>query len=235
MKNFGIAFTFALLLGITSISSVSAVSAQSATPGAGTEATDSATTEELRKRIERVVDERREQIKGVVEDLLGKKGAYIGQISRISEEAITVKQGETPTIIPISDTLVILQDATPLSIDKIEVGNWAIVLGTRSDNAIEPEYLIISDLSLRPQNQLVKLGSIKNINRSQLVFIPRGTQDELTATIQRATKFQDSDGDTAAVTEFEADLSVLVTAVEGKDGWELKSVRSLAPLDEIQE
>lgn len=226
-----LAFILTLLMCLTYIPVYSTVSAQTASPGAG-DASDSATTEELRKRIERVVYERREQIKGVVEDLLGKKGAYIGEISRISEEAITVKYNDIPSIIPLTDSLVILQGTTPLSIDKIEVGNWAVVVGTRSDNSIEPEYVLVSDTTLRPQTQLVKLAAIKSINRSQLVLIPRGSQEEQKATILKNTKFQDMNGDAAVVRDFDVDLNVLVTAVQGKDGWELKTVRSLAPLSE---
>lgn len=221
-----IALTTVLVLSISGTSHAQ----EPETTGAGENATDSATTDELRRRIERVVEERREQIKGVVEDLLVKKGAYIGEVTRISEEAITVKSNETTNIIPLTEELVILQGNSPTTIDSIEVGNWATVLGNRSSTSIEAEYVLISENTLRPDNQLVSLGTIQTINRSELIIVPRGSEEELTISIQRDTIFEDETGEEITQAEFEEELSVLVTAVEGPDGWELKTVRSLAPL-----
>lgn len=204
--------------------------AQTETEGAGENASDSATTDELRKRIERVVEERREQIKGVVEDLLVKKGAYIGEVIRISEEAITIKSNETNNIIPLTEEVVILENNQPVNIATIEVGNWATVMGNRTSTTIEPEYVLISATSLRPENYYVRLGTIQTLNRTELVFIPRGTEEQTTISLQRTTKYQNSDGEPAVVADFEEEFGVLVIASEGKDGLELKTMRSLAPL-----
>jgi hypothetical protein len=220
------------MIAITSLFPRSISYAQPEIEGAGENSSDSATTDELRKRIERVVEERREQIKGVVEDLLVKKGAYIGEITRISEEAITIKSNDNPNIIPLTDQLVILKGNAPASINAIEVGNWAVVMGNRSDNTIEPEYVLVSATTLRPMNQFVRLGSIKAITRSDVTFIPRGTQDEQKLAIQKTTKYEDADGLPARIADFDEELNVLVTAVEGKDSWQLKTMRSLAPLTE---
>lgn len=216
---------------VTSFVPTSLVWAQAdAAEGAGANASDSATTEELRKRIERVVEERREQIKGIVEDLLIKKGAYIGEITRISEEAITIKSNETTNIIPLTEQVVILEDNQPVNIATIEVGNWATVLGNRTTSSIEPEYVLISATSLRPQNYYVRLGSIHSLDRTELVFIPRGTEDQVTIALQRTSQYQNADGEAAAATDFEEQFGVLVIASEGQDGYELKTMRSLAPL-----
>lgn len=217
-------------MAIASVLPSTIVNAQTDTDGAGEDSTDSATTDELRKRIERVVEERREQIKGVVEDLLVKKGAYIGEITRISEEAITIKSNETTNIIPLTDQVVILENNAPVNISTIEVGNWATVLGNRTTTTIEPEYVMISDVTLRPTSYYVRLGTIKSLDRTELVFIPRGSQEETTVALQRTSKYQNSDGETALVTNFSEELGVLVIATEGKDGLVLKTLRSLAPL-----
>lgn len=228
-----IGFLLLYILTFTLVAPLSVVFAQpTETQGAGENASDSATTDQLKKRIEKVVEERREQIKGVVEDLLGKKGAYIGEITRISEEAITIKSNETTNIIPLVEDLVILENGAPADINTIEVGNWAIVLGNRSENTIEPEYVLVSSTSLRPAPQYVRLGTIQSINKNQLVFIPRGTQEEKTIALQKTTTYQDVTGEDAKLADFEKDLNVLVIATEGKDSLELKTMRSLAPLSE---
>lgn len=236
MKNKNI-LTGILLLGLTiaSLLPPSVTFAQTETEGAGEDASDSATTDELRKRIERVVEERREQIKGVVEDLLIKKGAYIGEITRISEEAITIKSNETTNIIPLTEEVVILENGSPVNIANIEVGNWGTVMGNRTTTTIEPEYVLISATSLRPTDHYVRLGSIKSLDRTELVLTPRGTQDETTIAIQKTTKYQNADGEPAVAADFEEDLGVLVIASEGKDGLELITLRSLAPLPGTEE
>lgn len=228
-----ISFIFVFALVLASVVPHSTAFAQPVeTQGAGENASDSATTDQLKKRIEKVVEERREQIKGVVEDLLGKKGAYIGEITRISEEAITVKSNETTNIIPLTEDLVILKGGAPADISTIEVGNWAIVLGNRSTTNIEPEYVLVSPTTLRPATQFVRLGTIKTINKNQLVFVPRGTQEEKTIALLKTTKYQDVTGEDAKLADFDNELNVLVIATEGKDGLQLKTMRSLAPLSE---
>lgn len=219
-----------LLLGLSILLPQRAVAVQPSDNEEKTEATTSATTEELRKRIEKVIDEKREQIKGVLEDMLSKKAGYIGEITRVSETALTIKSKNGTTIVPLTDKLLILQKNQPLSVDKIEVGNWAVVLGTRDDELVEAEFIIVSDTTLRPKNQIVLLGTIRSIDRSELVITSRGTTEERTFTIQKTTKFQNSNGEKATATAFEKDLNVLAIGLEGQDGWELQTVRSLAPL-----
>ncbi|PIR61642.1 MAG: hypothetical protein COY81_01450 [Candidatus Pacebacteria bacterium CG_4_10_14_0_8_um_filter_43_12] len=198
--------------------------AQSPTPAGG--ASESATTQVLKQRIEKVL--------GVVENLLTKKGAYIGEITRLSEGTITIKSKEIPIIVPIDDSIVILQDNKPLEVNKIEVGNWAIVLGNKSAISIDPEYILVSKTSLQPKAQLVKLGTIKSLTKSQLVIIPRGSQEEQPISIQKTSKFEDVTGEVVKLTDLEPELNILVTAVEGTDGWLLLTARSLAPLNEDQ-
>jgi hypothetical protein len=138
-------------------------------------------------------------------------------------------------IVPLSESLILMQDDQPLSVDRIEVGNWAMVIGNKDDELVEAEFVIVTDESLRPKNQFVALGTIKSINRSELIITTRGKEEEKTFAIQRATEFQNNDGATAAATDFEKDLNVLVVGLEGKDGWELQTVRSLAPLETSEE
>ncbi|MDQ5951262.1 MAG: hypothetical protein QG639_539 [Patescibacteria group bacterium] len=224
-----------LSLVVSSLVPSAVLFAQTETEGAGENASDSATTDELRKRIERVVEERREQIKGVVEDLLVKKGAYIGEITRISEEAITIKSNETTNIIPLTEEVVILENNSPVNIANIEVGNWATVLGNRTSTTIEPEYVLISATSLRPITYFVRLGNVVSLDRTELVFTPRGTEDEITVALQRNSKYQSSDGEKAVAADFEEELGVLVIAAEGQDGLELITLRSLAPFADAEE
>lgn len=197
------------------------------------EASNSATTSELKKRIEKVVDEKREQIKGVLQDLLANKKGFIGEITRISEEAITVKSADNTTIIPIAESLNIMQDGKDLEVSAIEVGNWVTVLGNKDGEGIEAEYLMVSDDSLSPKPQLVNLGSITEITRTSITITTRGTQEDRELNIVKGTEFQDVDGEEATVAEFEEDLNVLVVAVQGdKEGWDLLTVRSLAPFEQ---
>ena len=219
-----------LIFGLLFLIGATTIKAQTAESSDDT-ASSSATTSELKKRIEKVVVEKREQIKGVLQDLLSNKTGFIGEISRISEEAITVKSAENTTIIPIGDSLNLMQDGKPLELTSLEVGNWTIVLGNKDGEGIESEYLLVSEETLRPKNQLVTLGSITNITRSSITVITRESEEEIELTISKATKFEDVEGEEATVTDFEKDLNVLVVATEDTTDWELQTIRSLAPFE----
>jgi len=216
--------TIAPTLTFATTASSSANGSDSSSPSASPEET----TMELKKRIEKVVEEKREQIKGAISNLLSDKHGFIGEVSRLSQEAITVKVGGDSKIIPITEGLVIIQKGKKISAEQIEVGNWVTVIGNGSADKFNPEYILVSTESLRPQDKVVTLGSITKVSKTTITLKQRGSTEEREFQILKSSKFENVDGTAIKPADFEEDLSALVIAVKNdKDTWDIIRIRSL--------
>lgn len=213
-----------------------------ATGSATTSDTDSTDSAELDEQVRESMLERvrnvaaREQVQGALVDLLSEKGGYIGEITRISEEAITVSTRNGSVIVPLSEDVTLLEDDEIIAVDSIEVGNWATVMGDRLETQIEPEFVIISEESLQPRNQRIVVGSIFEISRTLLIVTARDGGSEMSFVIDTDSVFQDQDGSEASWQDFDADFAVLISAVEDAETqgqFNALTVRSLANLSEI--
>ncbi len=193
------------------------------------------TTQELKKRIEKVVEEKREQVKGALEDLLAGKSGFIGEVFRVSEETITLTTPTGNIVVPIGEQVQILKDGKDLMLEKVEVGNWVIVLGNTRAETVVPDYIFVSEESLRTPNQIVALGTLESINTRQVVITTRGTGEEKSLTITKDSQFEDEDGEEVRITDFEEQIAVLVTGFESEDGITLATLRSLTSLSDIKD
>ena len=214
-KKLAFSFLFTVLL----VSSSKTVLAQSASDSA--EASSSAQTQinqELKKRMEKALSEAG-TVAGALTTLLSERTSFVGEVTRVSQEAITVKQFSGNTIIPLTDTVELLKAGKKVSADDIEVGGWVSVLGTRDGNQVDPEFVLVSATSLKPKDKLVVLASLSEITRTEIKFVPRSSQDgtEQTVKIDKNSTFESSDGSEAVRTDFEKDYSVLIVAQKNAD------------------
>lgn len=200
-----------------------------------TEATDSATeitTQELKKRIEKVVEEKREQIKGALQGIAANEKGFIGEVQRVTDEAVTVESTNETTIIPITPDIQLTKGTTNINIGDIAVGNWAIVIGKSSATGdFSPEKVLISTETLAPRPQVITMGSIQSIT-SQLVTVnSRLNGQEQKFIISRTSAIENVDGSTLQFRAFEKDMQVLLVGVETDKGIELKTMRALVEIE----
>jgi hypothetical protein len=217
LRNLFIALVFGLSL-LTTASSALAQTASESTP----------TTQKLRERIEKVVEEKRDQIKGVLEDLSIKRRGFVGEVQRVSAESITIKTNKTTQILPIDESVTLSKAGKKISLDNIEVGDYAVVIGQLKSDDFVAEHIVISGESLQPQPQVVFIGTLTKINKTQAVLEMRGSGDTKTLVIDKNTQFQSLSGDTVPATEFEVDLQCLVVGTETDKGMNAKVLRLLA-------
>lgn len=197
-------------------------STASATPDSET------TTQNLKDRIEKVVQERQEQIQGVVDDLAQKKRGFIGEVQRVSESSITVKNIHGTQIIAINDQVQLTKSNKDIEIDGIAVGDWALIMGYIKDDNFEPKKIQISTETLRPKNYTVYLGTVDTISKSQISLIPRSGGDSVIIDFDSKTDYQDLQGETIKMSEIQAESQVLIVAYEDKNEDQLATtVRSL--------
>ncbi len=208
---------------------VSASPKASATPVLSTPSPEQ-TTQKLKERIERVVEEKREQIKGVLTELSNKKRGFVGEVQRVSEESITLKTRKATHIIAISDKVSITKQGKTIKPADIAIGDWAIAIGSLVDDEFQPERLIISSTSLLPSPKTVTLGSVDSINKTKLTIKTRVNNETKEFLIVKTTKYQDLNGNPIKVSQVTSDLQVLIVGENTDKGIELKVVRVLAPL-----
>lgn len=199
------------------------------TPAGGATATASGTTQKLKERIERIVDEKREQVKGVLSEITADRRGYIGEIQRISAEAITVKSSKGTTILPLSDDVSLTRKNLPITVEDIEVGQWALVIGSTEDDTFVPESIIVSTTSLRPEPRFVTLGSITTLSKTQLVLTPRGGTETETFILAKNTQYQDLDGAPIKLDQISEELQAIVVAVDKDSTKTATTVRLLTP------
>lgn len=172
--------------------------------------------QEIKKRIEKITETG--QVNGVMSTKLSEKTGFVGEVSRLSQESLTIRQGSDTTIIPFTDTLALFSKDKKISPDDIEVGNWAIVLGSKTNDKMNPEYVLVSKTSLQPKAKFVGIGTITNISKGKITVLPRGATTEQALTITKTSKFQNDDNTDLKATDFQKDLSVVVTGFRNDDG-----------------
>jgi hypothetical protein len=187
-------------------------------------------SEELTKRIQKVLVEKREQVKGALDSLIGEKRATIGKITRITDEALTIQYQDNTTIVPLSKTVLLLKNDKEIKVSEVVVENWITVLGTKDKTTIDPEYLIVSTKSLLPQKQLVVLGNITKLEKNSVTLQPRDGTAPQTILFSKNVTVLSSDGEAAKVSDLTTDLTVLITGSMSEEKLEASTIKSLAPL-----
>ncbi|MBP9820139.1 hypothetical protein KBC79_05390 [Candidatus Woesebacteria bacterium] len=190
--------------------------------------TSKETIDEIKRRIEKNT----EAVKGVTDSVEEKVG-LVGEVIRITGESLTLKTQSATIIMALPQETLVKSGAKTLKLTEIAVGNWAAIIGTETDDTFTPDTILISTENLRPKPQVVTLGTIAEIEKSEITLTPRGnSQENKTLTVTKNTSFEDSDGTAAKLADFETDASVLVVANEGEDDEiTLLTIRSLAPLE----
>lgn len=177
------------------------------------QSTGSGTTESLKKRIEKLIEEKRDQIEGVLSDLGIRKRGFIGEVQRVSEESITIRTKKGTEIVSV-DGVTLLKASRTIAVKDIAVGDWVVVMGYVENDTFQARRILISAESLRPDPQIVEVGSITNVDRTSLTLQARGSGDTITVTTTRTTEYQDIQGNEIARTDLTEDTQALVVGVD---------------------
>jgi len=181
-------------------------------------ATSAATTEKLKERIEKIVEEKRDQIKGVLSAIDQQQRGTIGNVTRVSEESVTIKTRKTTEIIALNEDVQIEKDGDEIAVDEIAVDDWLVVLGLIEDDTFSPKRVLVSSDSLRPATPVVALGSIDSIERSEISILPRSDENTFSIATSTTTQYQDLNGDEIDRTDLNEEMQALVVGSEDEDG-----------------
>lgn len=219
----------ACFIGLLSLTA-SPLSAQTA------EETDTTptTTEKLKERIDKLIEQRKEKIDTVLGEVTSPKRAFVGQVSRVSETTITLNVAGTTRIVPLDSGVTLIKNGKTTAAENIAVDDWALVMGLWEDDTFTPKKIFFSEKSLRPKTQIVALGSLKEVKKTSLQFQARGQEEVLTLTLNSKTRYQDVKGETATLSQFVAEDQVLIIGYKDDDGAYATTIRALASFTKEQ-
>lgn len=172
---------------------------------------DPETLEVIKKRLEKTVNDSR--VNGVMDGEQRKRG-FVGEVVRISEEAITVSNGEQTNIVSLDGTK-LLEDDEEIELEDIIVGDWVTVLGlVTAQDTFVPKFIVVSEEDLTPSKRVVSLGSITDISATLLELQPRNKEAVEEFRLVNSTDYQDINGDETDKDNFEVDTNVLIVGTE---------------------
>jgi len=172
------------------------------------------------------------KVNGAINNLLNKKVAMIGEVTRITDESITITNLSGIKILDLSNNPKIIKDSKEIAVDKIEVENWVTVLGQVEDDEFISRLIYVSATTLRPKTQEVMIGTITSITNSEVKVRTRSRDEEKTLKLSKSTSYQDSDGEKANINSFSKDINILVTGTNNEISTTALTLRSLAPLSD---
>lgn len=195
------------------------------------EATDSGTTQNLKKRIEKLVEEKRDQIEGVLSELGVTKRAFIGEVQRVSEESLTVKSKKGTEIISLTN-VELRKAGKAIAIKDIAVGDWVVVLGIINNDAFQARRILVSSTSLQPTPKIVEIGTITATDRTTFTLKTRGTEEMLTVTTTKKTAYQDIQGNEIERTDITSETQALVIGQDKGGTKEATLIRVLTVVED---
>lgn len=186
------------------------------------------TTQKLKERIEKIVEEKKQQVQGAINDLSYKKRGFAGEIQRLTQETITIRNEKGTQIIPLKEDLKIFKAGNQISTDAIAVGDWAVILGIVESDEFIAKRIHIHSESILPTSRFVELGTIEEITARSITLKPRSQAENIELTINAKTRFQNSEGEKTVLRDFEENMQVLLIGTESSDSKVVLVLRSLA-------
>ena len=169
----------------------------------------SATTQSLKERIEKVVEEKESRSNGQAVTEHTTRG-IVGQVERLSEGTITINNAKGSVIVPITDQVEIVKGTRTIKVTEIEIENSVIALGLQAGESFTPVKIIVSTRSLLPRTQVVQLGAMSSLERNSLTLTTRADQQAVTFTINNSTAIEDASGEKISQQDLFEDVQLLV-------------------------
>lgn len=182
MKNKLILITiFLLLLGIPAL----AADQEDATP--------SSTVEEIQKSLQERI---KKAIQGDQKEGQPTLKAFVGQVSTIADNTITISSGDEVKHTTISGDTEIVRSSSKVKPESIKISEGIIAMGLTSDFQTQQALRIVLFETLAPKSvRSVSLGSLTSIDlkKEELTLTPYGSTTPLTLNLTSKTLFLDND------------------------------------------
>ncbi|HKY73839.1 MAG TPA: hypothetical protein VJ246_00835 [Patescibacteria group bacterium] len=184
---------------------VSTSSAKTATPSASQDPT---VTQNIKDRIEKILDEKTESAK---EQL--RKRAYVGRVERVNTEFVTIKtlNGEqTIRLLPDMTMILSFPRLQAMQLQEMEIGGFVVVMGyLNQDDVLEARRILVAATPLFPPTKKVIVGTVSEITSTKIRVITR-TQQEQLLSLSKKTTYEDLEGEAVKRTDIKVQNNVLI-------------------------
>jgi hypothetical protein len=219
-----------VLLAIAYFGAGTPASAQVAASASATPSSD--ITSKLKERIEKVVEEKRDQIKGVIDRFGDNNRGIIGQVVRVNQESITVKNPKGTLILPLDPQVSLIKKGKDIKVADIAVDDWVVVVGESQDkDTFVPKRITVITTNPRPYPYQVYLGTISTLDKNNIIITTRGKNESVTIVQGKTTTYEDLSGKKIDKKLLEADLQVLIVSYFENGQWQARAIKVLTALD----
>jgi hypothetical protein len=187
------------------------------------------TTEKLKERIEKIVEQRKDKVEKVLGETTSDKKGFVGQVVRVSETTFTLDVYGTTRIVPFDETVELTKNGKKTSAEDVSVDDWATVMGFLEDDSISPRKIILDTESPLPNQIMTNLGSLKEINSKSIEFQSRSEESNKTIIVNSKTKIENYEGEEADLSQFVEEDQVLIVGYIYEDEAYATTIRALAP------
>jgi len=168
-----------------------------------------ATTEALKDRIEKAVEEQTDNT-GYTTTASQTKRGFVGRVERVSEEAITLSTNKGPHIVPLNDQPQLIKNNKTLAVKDISIEDSALILGYQEKDAFTPMKILILTQDYAPQAQLVAVGSLTSIDTKTITLTSRKDNQELQIVVNSNTQYLDGDDNAISKNDLFEDMQIIV-------------------------
>lgn len=206
------------------------------TPGEDdlTEDKTATVNQNLKRMIDKVVEQNKEKVQARLQEIGSRRRGFVGEIKNIREGAITLRTRLGTQILPTDQGVELMKSGKPITIDKVSVGDWAMVVGATKDDAFIAETIEFLTSSPQPDTQIVQLGTIIDLKKTSITFQSRKDEEIKTYTLAKTVIYQDSEGNKAPVTSFSKNTQALLVGEENETGAKVLLIRALAPFNKSE-
>lgn len=188
----------------------------------------------LKRMIDKVVEQNKEKVQARLQEIGSRRRGFVGEIKNIREGAITLRTKLGTQIIPTDQGVEMFKANKPITVDKISVGDWAVVIGATKDDEFIAETIEFLASSPQPDTQIVQLGTITELKKTSVTFQSRKNEETKTYTLTKNMLFQDYEGKKATAAQFSTNTQALLIAQENETGLKALIIRALAPFNKTE-
>lgn len=198
-----------LFLCVLIISAVHFPVSAASTPTPSPEESDN--QEKIQERLKKVVDEKKDQIKGVSTESQEKR-AFVGTVKRVSEEALTVDTRKGTQIITLSPEIAVVQEGKAFKVTNIEIDSQVVVMGYQKGEDFTPKRILVLKKPLQTVKKTIWVGTITKMDKVSITLKSRDGQEK---NFSFSTKpiLEDNSGTTIKMADVEVDQDVVLLTV----------------------
>ncbi|MBI4035015.1 MAG: hypothetical protein HY381_01300 [Candidatus Chisholmbacteria bacterium] len=195
------------------------------------QATDSATPvppqlveENIKKRLDRVVEEKATESGQILAEKTLLKKAYVGTLKDIANQTLTLETKLTTRQVSVSGTTTFVQDPgrKPLKASDLELGKTIIAMGfVNGTGVMEARRIVVLSEPPSVPSRQVYLATITEINTAKNRLTFTTTPDQQTTTVNLTSQTTITSGSSqakAAAADLGPDTKILIVTTQDKTG-----------------